>query len=58
MPKPVDQAVSTRADRFIMTFDAIRSDSDSSVSTALPFRLSVLDKSPVAPFGYVYLLWR
>ncbi|MBY4709204.1 MsnO8 family LLM class oxidoreductase [Burkholderia cepacia] len=32
-----------------MTFDAIRSDSDSSVSTALPFRLSVLDKSPVAP---------
>ncbi|WP_260426416.1 hypothetical protein [Burkholderia cepacia] len=40
-----------------MTFDAIRSDSDSSASTALPFRLSVLDKSPVAPFGYVYLLW-
>jgi len=32
-----------------MTFDAIRSDSDSSASTALPFRLSVLDKSPVAP---------
>ncbi|WP_081073646.1 MsnO8 family LLM class oxidoreductase [Burkholderia cepacia] len=32
-----------------MTFDAIRSDSVSSVSTALPFRLSVLDKSPVAP---------
>ena len=32
-----------------MTFDAIRSDSDLSALSALPFRVSVLDKSPVAP---------
>ncbi|NTZ82421.1 MsnO8 family LLM class oxidoreductase [Burkholderia metallica] len=32
-----------------MTFDAIRSDFDLSALSALPFRLSVLDKSPVAP---------
>ncbi|MCW3610064.1 MsnO8 family LLM class oxidoreductase [Burkholderia cenocepacia] len=31
-----------------MTFDAIRSHTDSSALSALPFRLSVLDKSPVA----------
>ncbi|OXJ07670.1 MsnO8 family LLM class oxidoreductase [Burkholderia sp. HI2500] len=32
-----------------MTFDALRSHFDLSALSALPFRLSVLDKSPVAP---------
>ncbi|RQV13184.1 MsnO8 family LLM class oxidoreductase [Burkholderia cenocepacia] len=32
-----------------MTFDALRSNFDFSALSALPFRLSVLDKSPVAP---------
>ncbi|RQU17841.1 MsnO8 family LLM class oxidoreductase [Burkholderia cenocepacia] len=32
-----------------MTFDALRSDFDFSALSAWPFRLSVLDKSPIAP---------